>query len=812
MLDFKLTKKHIPSLLLFLVIILASMWNILMLLPLVLVVIFKIFKGTNQSFHLTYLDIGFILLLLGEIIATIFSSYVYNSLSSINRIVIIFSIYILYKNVFRKENNHFFSLLLFYFFSSILLILTIKSFLFFYNNLTSEGFIELNNFKNLYTPLGFLNNIWTSALLLFIPFNLIFLLQQDKKEDKILIIINLLFNVFCIIVSFSRGTYLSVFIFILLLNILLIKHLRFRQLFSYNIIALLMFTVSVLMISDSFKTTVSFNKTESQLRSTSGRIALWENSLKLINDKPIVGYGQDNYLIAQDKSPPIGEDIGSSYRTNNTYIQLLIERGVLGLVSFSLFIILVIIIVFKSLKSQKNNKGEKIKIVILFSGIIAILTREFTFSTLFENDFIYLLAFHLIFLLIPYDIKIKEFKVSNFKKNGFLAFSLILVSILLFINTKRVLLVYNNNIFVETYKGNEIQKSLKYIDKALTLSPKNITLNKNKAIALANNSFNIEVLEGDPNLLNISNLNKDSLSLSLKYLHQVLDYKPLDSETFHNLGWVNFVLGNDEKASFYFNKAIELNPYISEYHISFLFYSIKNKKEKDIAKHLSIALMLSPDILESKFYREFSKKYPLIAFEATQDAISKLKHKIINEPNTILKARLARLLLNENPIKSFQLFEEVTISLPNLDRPWMYMGFIASNTGDTIKAKKYFKNSLFFGKKDFLPKLYYGKYLITKEMDEETILLLKESVLSYNFNKSPSYGQNKALSNLETIPNSYLPNDLLYYLKPYVNASQFFEFFKIYYDKQNNLELKEYYNMLSLKYKNKIFKGEGELK
>ena len=140
------------------------------------------------------------------------------------------------------------------------------------------------------------------------------------------------------------------------------------------------------------------------------------------------------------------------------------------------------------------------------------------------------------------------------------------------------------------------------------------------------------------------------------------------------------------------------------------------------------------------------------------------------------------------------------------------MGFIASNTGDTIKAKKYFKNSLFFGKKDFLPKLYYGKYLITKEMDEETISLLKESVLSYNFNKSPSYGQNKALSNLETIPNSYLPNDLLYYLKPYVNASQFFEFFKIYYDKQNNLELKEYYNMLSLKYKNKIFKGEGELK
>ncbi|MCF6168935.1 O-antigen ligase family protein [Lutibacter sp.] len=428
--------------------------------------------------------------------------------------------------------------------------------MFFYKNLTSEGFFELNNFKNLYTPFGVLNNIWASILLLFIPFNLIFLIHLDKKGDKILLILNLLLTVFSIIVSFSRGAYLSVFVFVFLLNVLLINYLRFKQLFLYNIIMVLMFSTSALLMYNSFKTTISFNKIESQQRSTDGRIALWKHSFKLIKDKPIVGYGQDNYLLAQDKHPYLGEDIANSYRTNNTYIELLIERGILGFASYLFFFLIVLIIVFKNLKSRKNTQKEKIEIAIIFSGIIAILVREFTFSSLFENDFVYLLTFHLVFLLIPYDIKIKEYRFSQRKKIGFLAISLVVFSILFVINIKRVFLVYNNYKFVEAYEKGEIGKSLKLIDKALLLSPKNIILNKHKAIALAASAYKIDISEKQPNLLFVNYLNKDTLSLSLDYLQRVLTKKPFDSETNYNLGWVNFILGNDEKAGYYFNKIL----------------------------------------------------------------------------------------------------------------------------------------------------------------------------------------------------------------------------------------------------------------
>lgn len=131
MLDFILTKKQVPTLLFFVVILLASLWDIQLLFPLILVVIFKIFKNSSTTFNVTYLDIGFLILLISEVITTIYSSYVYNSLESINHLVIIVFLYFLYKNSFQKGKNNFFSLLLFYFFSSILLVFTVKHFIFF---------------------------------------------------------------------------------------------------------------------------------------------------------------------------------------------------------------------------------------------------------------------------------------------------------------------------------------------------------------------------------------------------------------------------------------------------------------------------------------------------------------------------------------------------------------------------------------------------------------------------------------------------------------------------------------------------------
>jgi len=812
MLDFKLTKKHIPTLIFFGVIMLSGFWNVLILFPLVLYIIFRICKTSSDSFYLTYLDIGFLILLLSEIITTLNSSYVYNSLSSITRLILFVFLYVFYKNVLKKENNYFLNSLL-YLLSTALLILTIKFFIVFYNDLTSKGFSELNDFKNLYVPLGILNNIWASALLLLIPFNLIFLLNQDKKEDKIFIIINLLLNTFCIIVSFSRGIYFSLFAFILFLNILLIKYIKSKQLFLYNIVAFLMLSLSILLVNESFITTISLNKTESQRRSTAGRVALWKHSSKLVNDKPLFGYGQDNYLIAQDKTSFTGEDIGLTFRTNNAYIKILIERGIFGLFSFIFFFLVVTAIVYKNLKSAKINKKVKIKIVILFSGIISILIRELTFSSLFENDFIYLLTFHLIFLLIPYDIKIKEFTLSKQKRKGFIIISLILIFILIFMNSKRVLVIYNNHKFIELYTKNETQKSLKFIEKALMLSPKNSTLNKHKAIALAKGAFEIDFNAKNPNLLCISNLKNDTLNLSLKYLHRVLDNRPFDSETLHNLGWVNFVLDNNEEAKYYFNKALELSPFLSQYHISMLLYNIKNNNQKDILNHLSLALRFSPDILESKFYYEFSRKYPTLAFEAKKLAVLGLEKQLEVKPSPVLKARLARLLLDEDAIESYHLLEDVTMLLPNLNRPWLYMAYLASSSiKDTVKINKFYKNSLFLYKKDFLPKLYYARYFVEEGMDERAILLLKESMKDYKLIKSNFNGQNKALSNLETVSNSYIPNDLLYLLKPQVNASEIFNFFGNYYYKQENNELSDYYKRLSLKYKNKIYKGEEELR
>jgi len=784
----------------------------IILFPLIFIVLFIFYRNNDKHYSLTILDAGFILLLVSEVITTIFSSYLNNSLSSLTRFVVLLFSYIFYKIIFVKFKIRKLFSFLFFFCSSALLILNLNSFLSFYNSIISEGFFELNNFKNLYEPVGMLNNTWASALLLFVPFNIIFLLGRNKLSHKIPVIITLLFNSFCIIVSFSRGVYLSLFIFVLILNLLSIGYFKFKQIILYNVIALLLFSSSAYLVKNSFLTTVSYNKTTSQKRSNSGRIAHWKHIVKLVDDKPVLGYGQKNYGLAREKIQLLEEDLRFSNRTNNTYLQILVERGLLGFSYYLIFFFIVSLIVYRNLKSKKRNKNEKIELIIIFSGLIAFLVREVTFSTLFDSDFIYFLAFYLIFLLVPYDIKITEIWLNKNKKTELLFIGLLLVSVISYLNVKRSLLISYNNKFVESYYENNTQKSLELIDRALKLSADDVDLNKHKALGLTKNAFSIDISEQNSHLLSIYNIDKDALRLSLNYLHKVLKKSPNDSGTLHNVGWIYFALDNKERAKFYFDKSLELNPFNSGFHISSVFYNIKYSNFKDASINFSKALRYSPDILESKFYLEFSKKYSLIASTAEQLAVNGIKKQLETENNLILKARLARLLLNTKPAESMQLLEEVTDSLPNLYRPWMNLAYLYNNVGDSLKAKEYFGKAIFVNKGDFLTQLYFGKYYMSKGLNEEAIVLLKKALQTYELGRTTFSNLNSSIKNLDKIPSSILLSDLQYYLKPYVNASEIFKYFENYYATQNHSEIEEYYKELSVKYKNKLYTCEEDIR
>jgi len=785
--------------------------------PIVLITIVVFFiTNKTESFTITYLDVGFGILLVGEIVTTVFSSYFNNSLCSLNRFLALLFLYFIFKVVIKVFKGRYPLFLLFFFFSFVLLIVTLFGFLSFKDGILSAGFTEIDNFKGYHKPLivvkiGLLNNIWASALLIFIPFNLILLNKVKSRWQKLIVFVALFLNIFGLIVSFSRGVYLSLLFFVVFLNLFSLRFFMFKPLLIYNLIAVLIVASSALLVKDPFLTTVSLNKTSSQQRSTQGRIEQWKYAINIIDDKPVFGYGQKNYRLAKGNTPLVAEDVVFTNRTNNTYLQILIERGIFGFTYHLFFFMLVLLIVFKNLNSNKRSRGEKIEITLIFAGMAAFLFRELTFSSLFDGELIFFLAFFLIFNLAPYGINIKEIKFKGRQKRVFSLAGIILISLIILLNARRTAMVYYNNKSVENFKRGEIEKSLTFIDRALQISPSDMELHKNKAIALTRSSIEIDISAENEKFLAFGEVDSDALKLSLIELNKILEKTPKNDDILHNTGWIYFALNDKQNAGIYFEKAIDVNPFVGRYHVSYGLYNLYYSNINKATKNIGDALQYSPDILESILFSEFMKKYPENARKSQELAIQYLKERIKSGNNPILKARLARLLLGEDPTESNKLYMEVTSALPNLSRPWVYLAQLNVSEGNTEEARSYYKKARFLGRNDYYAKYNLAMFYKNQNNDNEAAGLFKSALISFRETRNYSYSKYTSIPKMKAFPASYLNTDLLYYIKPKIDASEVFYFLAEYNRKINDEDNATYYENLAEKYKNRGYKGEEKI-
>ncbi|MBA0884773.1 O-antigen ligase family protein [Flavobacterium sp. BBQ-18] len=774
------------------------------------IILFKLFKSKISSITISYLDIGFAILFISEIITAFNSSYPFNSISSYIRLSFMLFLYVGCKLFFKDSKKQLLLLGVLVIFSAVLVVFTINDFISFQTKLELAGFSSSINFKHLYTPFGNLINAWSSVLLLFIPLNCLFLWKLRNKKWVFLVYLNLFLICFCILSSFSRGAYISLFAFIFIFNLLVWDQFSLKRILLYNAIVVFFICIAAIPINKDVLTTVSFNATESQQRSTSSRMSDWQNTKELIKDKPILGWGQGNFILAQDKVAFQKEDSVFCPRTQNTYINLLVERGVFGFSCYLVFLGIVFLVLLRNFKSRTISSEDKIIMSLIASGILAILLREFTYASIFEFNSVFFMFYSLLFFLIRYDI---PFRTIHLAKLNYSIPSLFLIAIatLLYINISKVLILEQNDNFLKSFYKDDFKSSQVSINKAVELAPYNSSILKNHSLFLLKNSLEIEISEKHPRLLSITFINKDTLQLASKDLKTILKLNPYDDENLHNLAWVYFALGQQKTAQDLLTSAIKLDTYNSTYHISKVLFDLKQENNSEVKIHLVKALRYSPEVLESIFFKELSKKHPKLAKESKQIAISDLYAAIKINNNTILKARLARLLLEENPKKAKQLLQEVTTTLPNLSRPWLYLAYINSlETNDTLKIEKSYQKSLFLNPNDFLLNTYYGNYYMAQDNEKKGLQFFRMSLLSYSAIKSSNYSKNYFFSNIPVSGNSIIPNNLLYYTSPDPQALPIFKAFEKYHQIKHP-KYKGFYSKMVKSYSQRIFKHELEL-
>lgn len=203
----------------------------------------------------------------------------------------------------------------------------------------------------------------------------------------------------------NLGTYLILSIFIVFSSIINSKNIRLRVFYSIvfitqiaSIIACQSRNALIAMVIGAFIMTIMYNKRylifsiilpiilfiipESRLRllqifdptQNNSRIKLWETTLYMIKEHPIMGIGFENYSLLYteylEKYPDLKvwyEYI--AYHPHNAFLKFQVELGILGTIAFVLFLLSIFILLYKLLKHSHNKKTKNMVIGITTSCI-----------------------------------------------------------------------------------------------------------------------------------------------------------------------------------------------------------------------------------------------------------------------------------------------------------------------------------------------------------------------------------------------------------------------------------------------------------
>lgn len=257
-----------------------------------------------------------------------------------------------------------------------------------------------------------------------------FLIESKKSKEKIfnLVVFVLLFT--ALLLSQNRASLLALFISLgLFLGITAKIKTAYKIIFGILLFAGFLVIVKIL---------------DPSIGSLMVRAKLWGGALKLFQENPILGSGLETFkLVFQKVSSSDLYSLEKVYsiadRAHNDFIDILVQQGLFGLITYLGIITATIYGIFKSKKIWKN-KMLTISAFALFSTLV---TNLFAFPLSSH----YLLAVAFLAILLNQTLKIKEIEIKQNTVNLFVAGIIVAISVFATINSIKT--IYADNLFFD---------------------------------------------------------------------------------------------------------------------------------------------------------------------------------------------------------------------------------------------------------------------------------------------------------------------------------------------------------------------------
>ena len=607
-----------------------------------------IYKVYNRYINVTLVDLCVIVLWIYSLLNIFISINFFNSFLAFKALTIGCISYFIIR--LKSEEVNAINKLLFSYsiLIGILGLISIVSFFVFSEQIYDAGFDNLYDFRFKYQPLGYVPNVWASLQLCFLGIIIYTMYYYRSNKIKFWFLWTIfIINIFGIVISFSRGVYLSLtFLLISLFYYVIKSKIGFTQRIKLLIMILLSSMLFIGVYGKDVIKTIDFNKTISQQRSITGRINTIQASQNIFGETPLFGVGAGNYSLAINEYRY--EDDNNKYTSfaPNGFVQLLIEQGLIG---FCLWIMLIIVMLIQSIRN--SNILNSFVVIIFFS----LLIREATFPVFFYHSGMLLIGFILLALL-QNNIKVCRYKL---KISFFLIFSILLVLLVtIIISIKHTRDVDNNCLFLQSFHEGRFDQAEYFINRTSESVPCLFNRSVLNYFLFKQTQDSVYFVKSKHDLSKAFSKNKRDYMLQHNFALMLKEEGKIDSS-------LNIL-----------NQLTDKFPNNALYNYSH-FRVLYEKGEVEVAiNYLIRSIKLYPSVLESSSWKELESVDSIFTKRVANELLLNLtKNEEIVNP-IIAAKKGAILFLLDQYIISEAVLKKVVQVLPNLLMPWYYLGQI----------------------------------------------------------------------------------------------------------------------------------------
>ena len=233
---------------------------------------------------------------------------------------------------------------------------------------------------------------WLTLLLITLPFAFtvtVFLWGVGRRKIAAISIFPVVAIVAALGLSCSRAVFWGAALFFVAVFVIAAIYRLVPVRTAAALIACVLSLVSVLVLAENASypgiAEAYLGRHTSQTRSTEGRLAIWKRSADVFKLAPIFGVGSGNAPLYLAASADEDQTTGFASRTFSLPVQILAEKGIVGALLYVAVLVLAGWETHKKLRGPKVSLQTKSMSCCFAAGIVAVLFRELTYSSLLEH-------------------------------------------------------------------------------------------------------------------------------------------------------------------------------------------------------------------------------------------------------------------------------------------------------------------------------------------------------------------------------------------------------------------------------------------